>query len=143
RVTARAASRAVISGIGQSQVGRRIGRTAIDLTVDAALEAVADAGLTLADIDGLATYPGAAGGGPGFAGPGTPEVQDALRLRLDWHAGGIEGPAQMSAVIHATAAVGAGLARHVLCYRTVTEASEQGSRGRAGTGTGTPEIGGT
>ena len=31
--------RAVISGIGQSQIGRRLGRSDIDLTVEAALAA--------------------------------------------------------------------------------------------------------
>jgi acetyl-CoA acetyltransferase len=126
--------RAVISGIGQSAVGRRLGRTGIDLTIDAALEAIGDAGLTPADIDGLATYPGAGQGPPGFAGPGTPDVQDALRLELAWHAGGIEGPAQLSAVVNAVLAVSAGLARHVLVYRTVTESTAQGSGGRGGIG---------
>ena len=90
--------RSIISGIGQSDVGRRLGRRGLDLTLDAALEAIADAGLTVADIDGIATYPGAGGGaGPGFSGPGTPEVQDALRLNVRWHSGGIEGAAQLAA----------------------------------------------
>ena len=129
--------RSIISGIGQSDVGRRLGRSGLDLTIDAALEAIADAGLTPADIDGIATYPGAGGGaGPGFGGPGTPEVQDALRLEVGWHTGGIEGAAQLAAVVNAVLAVGAGLARHVLVYRTVTEATEQGSGGRAGIGIG-------
>ena len=126
--------RAVISGIGQSDVGRRLGRTGLDLTLDACLAAVADAGLTRDDIDGLATYPGMGTGTPGFAGPTTPEVQDALRLRLNWHDGGGEGPGQMRALIAACLAVGAGLARHVLVYRTVTESTAQGSGGRQGIG---------
>ena len=50
-------TRSIISGIGQSAVGRRLGRDELDLTIDAALEAIADAGLTVADIDGLASYP--------------------------------------------------------------------------------------
>ena len=68
--------------------------------------------------------------------PTTPEVQDALRLRLDWHDGGGEGPGQMRALIAACLAVGAGLARHVLVYRTVTESTAQGSGGRQGIGGG-------
>lgn len=142
--------KAVISGIGQSAVGRRLNRTDLDLTLDAALEAIADAGLTVADVDGIATYPGAGGGAPpGFAGPGSPEVQDALRLKVNWHSGGIEGAAQIQAVINAVMAVSAGLARHVLVYRTVTEATAQGSGGRAGIGVGggggggAPRMGGT
>src|SRR6476661_10192938 len=109
----------------------------MDLTIDAALEAIADAGLTTADIDGIATYPGGGSLAPGgFAGPGTPEVQDALRLNVNWHSGGMEGAAQLAAVVNAVMAVGAGLARHVLVYRTVTEATAQGSGGRRPIGTG-------
>jgi acetyl-CoA acetyltransferase len=134
---------AIISGIGQSQVGRRLGRTDLDLTIDAALEAVADAGLTLRDIDGLASYPGGGmANAGGFAGPGTPAVQDALRLELNWHSGGPEGPAQIQAVINAVMAVSAGLARHVLVYRTVTESTAQGSGGRPGIGGGADGVGG-
>ncbi|HEU5085740.1 MAG TPA: thiolase family protein [Acidimicrobiales bacterium] len=139
--------RSIISGIGQSVVGRRLGRTGLDLTIEAALEAVADAGLTLADIDGIATYPG--GGSPAgsdFSGPGTPEVQDALRLEVRWHSGGIEGAAQLAAVVNAVLAVGAGLADHVLVYRTVTEATGQGGGGRQGIGLGgggKPTVGGS
>ena len=131
--------RAIISGIGQSDVGRRLGRSDLDLTVEAALAAIADAGLTRDDIDGLSTYPGMGAGTPGFGGPPTPEVQDALGLSLNWHDGGGEGPAQMRAVMAASLAVAAGLAKHVLVYRTVTEGSAQGTGGRqpmGGTGGG-------
>jgi acetyl-CoA acetyltransferase len=48
----------------------------------------------------------------------------------------LEGPAQLAAVVHAVLAVGAGLAQHVLVYRTVTESSEQGAGGRQGIGLG-------
>jgi acetyl-CoA acetyltransferase len=128
--------RAVISGIGQSAIGRPLDRTDIDITVEACLAAVADAGLTRDDIDGLSTYPGMGAGTPGFAGPSSPEVQDALRLRLNWHDGGGEGAGQMRALIAACLAVAAGLARHVLVYRTVSESTAQGSGGRQGIGGG-------
>jgi acetyl-CoA acetyltransferase len=127
----------VISGIGQSDIGRRLNRTGVDLTIESARVAVADAGLTFADIDGLATYPGGGGAGGGdFAGPGVTEMQDALRLELNWYSGSSEGAAQIQAVINAVMAVGAGLARHVLVYRTVTEATGQGTGGRQPIGTG-------
>lgn len=128
--------RAVVSGIGQSDVGRRLHRTALDLTLDACLAAIEDAGLQRSDIDGLASYPGAMAGMESFAGPGTPEVQDALRLSLGWHGAGPEGPAQLSAFVNACFAVAAGLARHVLVYRTVTEATAQAGGGRGGMGLG-------
>ncbi len=122
---------AVVSGIGQSEVGRRLDRDPLDLTVDACLAAIADAGLTRDDIDGLATYPGNMDTPPGFSGVGVTEVQDALRLDLDWFAGGLESPGQLGSVINAIAAVNAGLANHVLCFRTVWESSAQGGKGRA------------
>jgi acetyl-CoA acetyltransferase len=140
--------RAVISGIGQSDIGRRLGRSELDLTVEAGLAAIADAGLRREDIDGLSTYPGMGAGGGGFAGPTSPEVQDAMGLSLNWHDGGGEGAGQMRAVISASLAVAAGLARHVLVYRTVTEGSAQGTGGRQGIGGsgggggGVPRFGG-
>jgi acetyl-CoA acetyltransferase len=128
-------NRSIISGVGQSTIGRKLMRSDLDLTLEAAHAAIADAGLTVEDIDGLAAYPGAMGGAPGgFAGPGTPEVHDAMRLKLNWHSGGREGPAQIQAVINAVMAVGAGLARHVLVYRTVSESTAQGAGGRGGIG---------
>lgn len=48
-----------LSGIGMSEIGRRLMVNPLSLTVQACERAVADAGLTLGDIDGLATYPGA------------------------------------------------------------------------------------
>ena len=122
---------AVISGIGQSDIGRRLHRTGLDLTVDAALAAIADAGLTRDDIDGVATYPGNMDTPPGFSGAGVNEVQDALRLKLNWLNGGLENPSQLGSVITACAAIAAGYANHVLCFRTVYEGSAQGDKGRA------------
>jgi acetyl-CoA acetyltransferase len=127
---------AAISGIGQSAVGRRLPQSPLALTVDACLGAIADAGLRREDIDGLATYPGAGVGGAGFSGAGIPEVQDALRLNLDWWSGGPETSGQLGSVINACLAVAAGLANHVLCFRTVYEAGAQGAGGRAGIGAG-------
>ena len=84
--------RAVISGAGQSDVGRRLYRDPLELTLDACLAAIADAGLTVADIDGLSTYPGGMGGPLGFSGGGIVDVHDALRLNLNWYSGGLERP---------------------------------------------------
>jgi acetyl-CoA acetyltransferase len=122
---------AAISGVGQSQIGRRLYRPALDLTVEAVLRAIEDAGLTRDDIDGVATYPGNLDVPPGFSGVGVSEVQDALRLELRWFAGGLESPGQLGSVVNAALAVAAGLANHVVCFRTVTEASAQGDKGRS------------
>ncbi|MBW2389283.1 MAG: hypothetical protein JRG89_12715, partial [Deltaproteobacteria bacterium] len=116
-----------VTGIGQSEIGRRLDRDPMALTIDACLAAIEDAGLTRDDIDGLSTYPGAGfAGAPGFTAGGVTEVQDALRLNSG----------QLGSVITACAAVAAGFARHVLCFRTVWESTAQGGGRRAGIGTG-------
>lgn len=129
----RAEHKAIISGAAQSEVGRRLLRSELDLTLEACIAAIEDAGLNREDIDGLASYPGKMGTPAGFSGPGTPTVQDSLRLQLNWHRAGPEGAAQYAPIIDAVAAVAAGFARHVLVYRTVTEASAQ-QGGRSGIG---------
>ncbi len=126
--------RACLTGIGQSEIGRRLGRDPLELTIDACLAAIEDAGLGRDDIDGLATYPGAIGGAPGFSGAGLGDVHDALRLNLDWYTGGLELPGQLGSVIDACMAVATGLAKHVLCFRSVWEATAQGKGGRQGIG---------
>jgi acetyl-CoA acetyltransferase len=123
--------KAVISGVAQSQVGRRIYREPLDLTLEACLRAIDHAGLTTGDIDGISTYPGGMDQPPGFSGVAVEHVQDALRLNLNWFMGGRESPGQLGSVVNAIAAVATGLCRHVLCFRTVTEASAQGDQGRA------------
>jgi acetyl-CoA acetyltransferase len=140
-VTAGGERGAVVSGIGQSDVARRLHRHPLDLTLDACLAAIEDAGLTRDDIDGIATYPGNMDQPPGFSGVGVTDVHDALRLNLNWFAGGLESPGQLGSVINACLAVGAGLANHVLCFRTVWEGSAQGSGGRAGIGAGAVGVG--
>jgi acetyl-CoA acetyltransferase len=129
--------RSAITGIGQSEVGRRLGADPLALTADACLAAIEDAGLTRDDIDGLSTYPGGSvPGAAGFTGAGVTEVQEMLRLNLNWFCGGPELPGQLGSVINACLAVATGLARHVLCFRTVWESTAQGGGRRAGIGTG-------
>ncbi|WP_280503240.1 thiolase family protein [Nocardia farcinica] len=143
-MTVRAEDSAVVSGVGQSAVGRGLDRSALSLALEAIGEAVADAGLSFADIDGVATWPGRADHMPGFSGVGVPEVQQALGLRLNWYCGGPEGPGQLAQVLNAIAAVHAGFARHVVCFRVVTEASVRRSGRRPSqTGAGGGRLTGT
>lgn len=113
--------RAVLSGIGKSKLGRRLMVDPLSLTIDACLEAVADAGLALDDIDGLSTYPGMAG--MGMSEGGVTAVEEALRLHPTWINGGGDLPGPGGAVIAAMMAVASGLCRHVLCFRTVWEST--------------------
>jgi acetyl-CoA acetyltransferase len=125
----KAESAAVISGIGTSQIGRRIGRDPLELTVDAILAAIRDAGLEPSDIDGLATYPGANGSTPGITGAGIDQIRSVLGLKTRWHAGGPELAGQLGSVVNAIIAVAAGLTNHVVCFRSVWEATAQSQAG--------------
>jgi acetyl-CoA acetyltransferase/uncharacterized OB-fold protein len=113
--------RSVLSGIGRSAIGRRLLVNPLSLTIDACRAAVADAGLTMADIDGLSTYPG--GVGMGMSEGGVTAVEEALRIHPVWINGGGELPGPGGSVIAAALAVASGLCRHVLCFRTVWEST--------------------
>jgi acetyl-CoA acetyltransferase/uncharacterized OB-fold protein len=105
-----------ITGIGASRLGRRLMVPPLSLTVEACEAAVADAGLTFDDIDGMSTYPGLdiAGMGEG----GVSALEGALGLRPSWINGGMDTFGPGGSVIVAT-----GMARHVLCFRTLWEAT--------------------
>ncbi|SOJ57210.1 hypothetical protein MSIMFB_04687 [Mycobacterium simulans] len=111
-----------LTGIGMSPIGRRLMVPPLSLTVQACEAAIADAGLTFADIDGLSTYPGGGNLG-GFGEGGVTALEAALGIRPTWHNGGIETFGPGGSVIAAMLAIAGGLARHVLCFRTLWEAT--------------------
>jgi acetyl-CoA acetyltransferase/uncharacterized OB-fold protein len=115
--------KSAITGIGASRLGRRLMVPPLSLTIEACESAVADAGLTLDDIDGLSTYPGLdiAGMGEG----GVSALEGALGLRPTWINGGMDTFGPGGSVIAAMMAVATGMARHVLCFRTLWEATFQ------------------
>lgn len=115
--------KAAITGIGMSAVGRRLGRSGLELTLDAVEAALADSGLSTSDIDGVSCWPGQQATPVGMSPVHIFELRDALDLKLNWFAGGAEGPAQLSSVLNACMAVATGQARHVLCFRTLTEST--------------------
>lgn len=113
--------RVALTGIGMSAIGRRLQRTGTSLAVEACRAAIADAGLELGDIDGLSTYPGPPASG--ISEGGVQAVVEALGIRPTWHSGGRETSGQTGSVVNGMLAVATGLCRHVLCFRTVTEAT--------------------
>ncbi|CPR11437.1 3-ketoacyl-CoA thiolase [Mycobacterium bohemicum DSM 44277] len=128
-----------LTGIGMSPIGRRLMQPPLALTVQACEAAIADAGLTFADIDGLSTYPGGGNLG-GFGEGGVTALEAALGIRPTWHNGGIETFGPGGSVIAAMLAVATGLARHVLCFRTLWEAThnELMKQGKIGGSMGRP-----
>ena len=101
--------RAIIAGVGISRIGRRTGIPGIDLTVEASGAAIEDAGLAPSDIDGVITL-----GATPIA-----EAAGALGIEPGYTGGGMGSGGLLAPVMDACRAVGEGLARHVLVYRTV------------------------
>ena len=114
---------ACITGAAQSEVGRPSSRSALQLTADACLAAIADAGLTPADIDGIGTYPGKSSEGGGIAPVGTAEAAAVLGIQPRWVLSSGEGFSHLSPLFHGIMAIASGLARHVIIYRTVAQAT--------------------
>jgi acetyl-CoA acetyltransferase len=114
--------RAVISGVGQSRIARRVERSGFQLSLDAILAAIEDAGLTVSDIDGLSIFPGGSQANvPGYSGANLYEIQDALGITTTWRQGQVEG---CSLPFYGPAlAVASGQAKHVVIFRTVKEGS--------------------
>jgi len=112
-----------ITGIGQSEVGRPSLKSPLRLTMDAALTAIADAGLRIEDIDGIVNYPPKTELGGGISPVGVSEAMYALGIDARWvGCANHEGPGHMGAVFAAITAVATGLARHVLVFRSVAQA---------------------
>jgi acetyl-CoA acetyltransferase/uncharacterized OB-fold protein len=115
--------RVAITGIGMSTIGRRLMRPPLSLTVEAIKQAVADAGLEMSDIDGLSTWPGGPTMSIGMGEGGVSALEDALGVHPMWYNGGGETFGPAGSVIGAAIAVAAGLVKHVVCFRTVWQAT--------------------
>jgi acetyl-CoA acetyltransferase len=129
--------RVIVSGIGSSAIGRRLMVPPLRLTVAAVKAAVADAGLELSDIDGLSTYPGMDVMG-GFSEGGITALEDALGICPTWYNGAFETFGPGGSVVAAMLAVAAGLARHVVCFRTVWQATFAAQQRTRDVGAGSP-----
>lgn len=112
---------AAISGIGWTAISKNSGQAVLSLATEAALGAIADAGLRPADIDGLATY---------YWGqrdtPAPYELANSLGLdacRMSW-CDSSGGAWACAAIASAAMAVVTGMCRHVLVYRASNSRSD-------------------
>jgi acetyl-CoA acetyltransferase len=105
--------RCAISGIGQTDFSRDSGRSVLTLATQASLAAIADAGLTPQDIDGIVRCD--------MDLVRSNDLVDALGMtRLDYYGdAGPGGVAPAAQVAQAMAAVISGLATNVLVYRSL------------------------
>lgn len=111
------AARAVIAGIGHTDYSKESGRSELQLAAEAAQAAIADAGLTPGDIDGLVTFV-------------QDENDELLLMRClgipevrYWSRTPFGGAGANTTVQHAAVAVTSGAAKAVLIYRAFNERS--------------------
>ncbi|MFJ8816556.1 thiolase family protein [Amycolatopsis thermoflava] len=99
-----------VVGVGVTRQSRRLERTSLQVSLEAAKLAVADAGLTFADLDGIsARWPGP--GGTVFL-PGSADWAGMLGVPVRWI--GDSYPQGVPALLDAAAAISAGLCHTVL-----------------------------
>jgi acetyl-CoA acetyltransferase len=118
-----------IVGVGQTAYAKALELTAWELAIDAVLAACSDAGVDIADVDGMCR----------FTAP-FETVSEAMLVRslgireLAFFAQAPHGGEALGAVVaHAAAAVSAGLANVVVVYRALSQ-SKGGRFGRADRG---------
>jgi acetyl-CoA acetyltransferase len=121
--------RVAIVGVGYSKIGRRSGLTLENLTAQASVAAMADAGLGSADIDGVVVH--------SFPHQyvGATQTADLLGIPdLAFFSGSVDGPAYSVAALHGIAAVASGSCHTCLTVRTVHQAGAAGGTAMAGEG---------
>ena len=113
--------RAVITGVGSTELSKASGRSVLALAAEACRAAIADAGLRPSDIDGVVTYQYLADSVPAQA-LATVLAMGDLSHTLD---SGLAGQAPCYLVGHAASMIGSGVARNVVVYRALNGRSGQ------------------
>ena len=119
---------AAITGVGYTELSKASGRSVLELATEACRAAVADAGLTPADVDGIASFMVMHDSVPTQA-VATAMAIPEMRFSLDIDLGG-QAPCHL--VTQAAAAVTTGQARHVVVFRALN--------GRSGPRVGTMQF---
>ncbi len=109
--------RAAIVGVGETEYSKASGRTELALACEAIGKAAADAGISIDEIDGLVRY--------------DMDTVDEVALtssaglrNLRWMSQtGYGGTGGNAVIVHAAAAIAAGVANTVVCYRSLNERS--------------------
>lgn len=110
-------NKAAIVGIGQTEYSKNSGKTELRMACEAITNALEDCGLKAADVDGLVRY----------------DMDNVDEVALTSHVGfknlgwmsetAYGGTGGNATIVHAAAAIAAGLAEVVVCYRALNERS--------------------
>ncbi len=102
---------AAVVGIGQTPFSKGLGRTELDMAVEAIHAACADAGLSPHDIDGVARFD--------MESTDEEKLLSILSPELGYHVcTPFGGGGAVSVLVHAASAIAMGLARNVLVFRS-------------------------
>lgn len=116
-MTAPISGAAAIVGIGATEFSKESGRSELQLACESVLSAIRDAGLQPSDVDGLVT----------FTAESSSEIHVARNTGIGdltfFSRVGYGGGAACGTVAHAAAAIAAGLADVVVCWRSFNERS--------------------
>ncbi len=106
-----------IVGIGETKFTRGSGRDEMDMACEAIKKAADDAGIKLEDIDGLETFT--------LDRTAMPFIVSTLGLKNLRFASEVSfgGGAACAVTLHAAAIVATGVAKNVVCYRSLNESS--------------------
>ncbi|MCD6638482.1 MAG: lipid-transfer protein, partial [Nocardioides sp.] len=106
---------AAIAGIGATEFSKASGRSELQLACEAVTAAISDAGLTPSDVDGMVS----------FTAESSAEIHVARNVGIGeltfFSRIGYGGGAAAATVAHAAAAIDAGLAEVVVCWRAFNE----------------------
>ncbi len=122
-----------IVGVGYSSVGRHTGRSEAHHAGQAALAALDDAGLTVADVDGVTTWGGDA-------------IDFAHMLGITpvrWHLNAGTSPAFVTPAVHAAMAVATGHAEVCMAWRIMMQQPSSAALSAGGASLGAPNMGDT
>jgi acetyl-CoA acetyltransferase len=122
-----------IIGVGETAYTRNSGRTTKHMAVEAVRNAMQDAGLGPADVDGMMSY-------SAMDSTMSPSVGADLGIRLDFYMDVMGGGSSIEALIGlAIGAIEAGMCKTVVCFRSMNGAT--GYR-MGGSGRGAPQLSG-
>ncbi len=105
-----------VAGVGYSRIARQTGMSVTGLAIEACINALKDAGLKPIDVNGLG----------GASPPNAMDVAEGVGIpSLTWYCNFSYGPAAITGVVEAVAAVASGMCDVAIAYRSIVKPRPQ------------------